>query len=166
MVRKDSPEQRVEKLRNATDQPDRSAAREFYEPVTEFRESVGLQIELCGRIGLPRGILKCQRCAICIAPDSVALGGVSRRRFLSNEGPVTRALHENVIFPARLAAFKGDLFPIRALIARTQVERPVMLKSGRLGCWRLDTTSLSLFTPRSEEVPTHEIQAICLGIGR
>jgi hypothetical protein len=75
-------------------------------------------------------------------------------------------LHENVIFPARLAAFKGDLFPIRALIARTQVERPVMLKSGRLGCWRLDTTSLSLFTPRSEEVPTHEIQAICLGIGR
>src|SRR5580700_2365539 len=32
--------------------------------------------------------------------------------------------------------------------------------------WRLDTTSLSLFTPRSEEVPAHEIQAIRLGIGR
>jgi hypothetical protein len=32
--------------------------------------------------------------------------------------------------------------------------------------WPLDTTSLSLFTPRSEEVPTHEIQAIRLRIGR
>jgi hypothetical protein len=32
--------------------------------------------------------------------------------------------------------------------------------------WWLDTTSLSLFTPRSEEVPAHEIQVIRPGIGR